>query len=419
MTFEFQTMAGQSPVDPVPDQPLKLPRDLRNLQNRTNSLLQKASVAGESARKTVEALDATDPQRNQKYLRLYELNLQWDGLQGRYNHLNSVVKNIKEAEQLQAAQKQLGEMKSQILSLNDKIQKLDTKTASLYDQKERYQLILEGIGIKTLCRLLVSDRTRIDDLESYSSFDSELSLILWTPYSLTNWQLNHLRAWPSNLDKMFPDNTPSAQKQPIMMVARLDGPTHEIAQGLIDKAITAEKTPLSGTAYIDARGRRKANPDFGSYEFTDDSLRKTAQILRENTALKVVLDDKEALFPPNSCPDTTLYCGWYSLKNYIDSFKFNLGAVGFHIASFEAQTLRSGTPDSNIWCQRLLEKGITATLGPVNEPFLLSFPLADQFFADLTGGDYCLVECFYRTKPFNSWQFTLIGDPLYRPKFDK
>ena len=203
------------------------------------------------------------------------------------------------------------------------------------------------------------------------------------------------------------------------MVARLDGPTPQIAQGLIDKAITAEKSPLSGTAYIDARGRKKANPNFGSYEFTDESLRKTAQFLRENTNLKVVLDDKETLFAPNSCPDTTLYCGWYSLKKYVDSFKFNPGAVGFHIASFEAQTLRSGDPDSNIWCKRLLENGITATLGPVNEPFLLSFPLANQFFADLTGGQYTLVECFYRTKPFNSWQLTLIGDPLYHPKFNK
>ena len=417
MTGEFQTIAGHTPAKPLPDEALKLPRDLSNLQNRTNSLLQEASAAGETARKAVEALPVNDPERSPKLLRLYELNLKWDGLQGRYNHLSTVVKNINDAKEIQIAQKQLREMQNQRTSLNEKIQKLTSESASLEDHKERYQLIFEGVGISTLCRLLVSDRIRIDDLSSYAAFDSELSLILWEPYSLTNWQLNHLRSWRSNLDKMFPDDTPAAQKQPIMMVARLDGPTLEIAQGLIDKALTAEKAPLSGTAYIDARGLKKANPDFGSYEFTDESLRQAAQYLRENTGLKVVLDDNEALFPPNSCPDTTLYCGWYSVRNYIDSFTFNPGAVGFHIASFEAQTLRRGDPDSNIWCKRLLEKGITATLGPVNEPYLLSFPLADQFFADLVGGQYCLVECFYRTKPFNSWQLTLIGDPLYRPKF--
>ena len=419
MTGEFQVLAGNPPDNPLPDQRLKLPRDLRNLQNRTSSLLQKASEAGESARKAVEALPTNDPQREKNIYDLHELNLKWDGLQGRYYRLSAAAKTINNPQQLQALQKQIGEMQNQLTILNEKIKKLSADFTGIEAHKERYQLVLEAVGVSTLCRLLVSDRIRIDDLASNAAFDSELSLILWVPYSLTNWQLNHLRTWPSNLDKMFPDAAPAAQQQPILMVARLDGPTREIAQGLIDKAITAEKTTLTGTAYIDARGRRKANADFGSYEFTDESLRKTAQFLRENTDLKVVLDDKEALFLPNSCPDTTLYCGWYSVKKYVDSFTFNAGAVGYHIASFEAQTLRRGDPDSNIWCKRLLEKGITATLGPVNEPYLLSFPLADQFFADLTGGEYCLVECFYRTKPFNSWQLTLIGDPLYRPKFNK
>ena len=28
-----------------------------------------------------------------------------------------------------------------------------------------------------------------------------------------------------------------------------------------------------------------------------------------------------------------------------------------------------------------------------------------------------LVECYYRTKPLNSWRLTLIGDPLYQSRF--
>ena len=38
-----------------------------------------------------------------------------------------------------------------------------------------------------------------------------------------------------------------------LMVSRLDGPDYKIIKGLIDKALTAEKTGLKGIAYIDSR----------------------------------------------------------------------------------------------------------------------------------------------------------------------
>ena len=56
--------------------------------------------------------------------------------------------------------------------------------------------------------------------------------------------------------------------------------------------------------------------------------------------MKVVLDKKPAVFPPGSCPDAALYCGWYSLANYVPAFKWNKGAVGYHVASSEATTLK-------------------------------------------------------------------------------
>jgi hypothetical protein len=62
----------------------------------------------------------------------------------------------------------------------------------------------------------------------------------------------------------------------------------------------------------------------------------------------------------------------------------------------------------------MLREGITATLGPVGEPYLHSFPEPRVFFEDLYKGE-CLVEAFYHSKPFNSWMLLLIGDPLYRP----
>ena len=48
------------------------------------------------------------------------------------------------------------------------------------------------------------------------------------------------------------------------------------------------------------------------------------------------------------------------------------------------------------------------------EPYLHSFPEPRAFFGELYEGR-CLVEAYYRTKPFNSWQLLLVGDPLYIP----
>jgi uncharacterized protein (TIGR03790 family) len=120
----------------------------------------------------------------------------------------------------------------------------------------------------------------------------------------------------------------------------------------------------------------------------------------------------EKLFEPNSCPRTAIYCGWYSLKKYVDSFDFVDGAIGYHISSLEAVDLRD--TNSTEWCPSMLEHGVTATLGAVAEPYLSSFPQPKEFFLELFNG-HCLVEAYYHTNPFNSWQMVLIGDPLYRP----
>jgi uncharacterized protein (TIGR03790 family) len=118
------------------------------------------------------------------------------------------------------------------------------------------------------------------------------------------------------------------------------------------------------------------------------------------------------LFAPGACPQTAIYCGWYSLKKYIDAFDFVDGAIGYHIASLEAVGLRDS--NSSRWCPAMLKDGITATFGAVAEPYLNSFPEPKAFFRQLFNG-YCLVEAYYRTKPFNSWQLVLISDPLYTP----
>jgi uncharacterized protein (TIGR03790 family) len=192
------------------------------------------------------------------------------------------------------------------------------------------------------------------------------------------------------------------------MVSRLDGPDHRIATGLVDKAIEAEKTGLKGVAYIDSRGIMR-NDMFGHF---DQSLRDLAILTGLRTEIPVKEERTAKLFAPGTCRQTAIYCGWYSLKKYVDAFEFVDGAIGYHIASFEALNLRD--PNSRQWCPSMLRDGITATLGAVSEPYLHSFPEPRAFFAELYQG-HCLVEAYYRTKPFNSWQLLLIGDPLYKP----
>jgi len=244
----------------------------------------------------------------------------------------------------------------------------------------------------------------ISGKETEASVDSELSMVLFGAYELYRWQPNMLR------------NTMPYWDYRTLMVCRLDGPDYKIVRDLVDKAITAEKTGLKGIAYIDSRGlvqrdlpaRRTA--DFPSY--VDQSLRDLAMLTRLRTEMPVKEEPTEKLFAPGASPQTAIYCGWYSLKNYVDAFDFVDGAIGYHISSFEAVDLRD--PNSSQWCPAMLRDGITATLGAVDEPYLHAFPEPKVFFLELFNGR-CLVEAFYRTKPFNSWQLVLIGDPLYKP----
>jgi uncharacterized protein (TIGR03790 family) len=241
-----------------------------------------------------------------------------------------------------------------------------------------------------------SDIDRIMGRETGAAVDSELSLVLSGPYELYRWQPNALR------------NPTAPQPFKTLMIARLDGPSYGVAKGLIDKALAAEAKGLAGTACIDSRGL------FGKdlYSFCDQSLRDLALLVRLRTSLAVQEERTAALFAPGSCPQTALYCGWYSVGKYVDAFDFVEGAVGFHVASFEAVNLRD--PNSTQWCPAMLQRGITATLGPVAEPYLHAFPEPKAFFGALFDG-HCLVEAYYLTVPFNSWQLLLIGDPLYRP----
>jgi uncharacterized protein (TIGR03790 family) len=244
--------------------------------------------------------------------------------------------------------------------------------------------------------------------ETGASFDSELSLVMWPDdFQLLRWQPNYLRPG-------F-DNSQLPKVYRTFMVSRIDAPTLALAKGLVDTAMKVESEGLQGKVYIDGRGMNVDGPNIspGSYEDYDRSLLVTAKGIEELTDMEVVTETTPELFQPGKCPDAALYCGWYSLGKYVDAFDWKPGAVAYHLASIEADTLRD--PASQVWCKKLLEDGVCATIGPVYEPYLAAFPRPNEFFAMLVEGNLTLVECYARSQPFNSWMMTLIGDPLYRP----
>ena len=178
---------------------------------------------------------------------------------------------------------------------------------------------------------------------------------------------------------------------------------------MIDDAIAVERTGLHGTCYIDMRRAKRGS---GYYDYDQDLAELYLRVLKE-TDLPVVVDRSPDLFKPGTCPDTALYFGWHSAGEYIPAFTFTRGAVAVHLASFELVSLRD--PNKGYWCPNLLRDGVAATFGPTAEPYLDAFPKPSHFFGLLLSGERSLVECFYRAKPYNSWQLALIGDPLYRP----
>jgi uncharacterized protein (TIGR03790 family) len=282
---------------------------------------------------------------------------------------------------------------AQLKQLRESLQEEKDAVAQLESQGQANTPAWQGRQLRLT--QIQMDIDRIEGKETDASVDSELSLVLSGPYELYRWQPNLLC-------------TPGPHPFKTLMVSRLDGPSYNIAKGLIDKALVAEAKGLTGTAYIDSRGL--ASKDM--YGYYDQSLRDLATLTWLGTTLPVREEQTEALFEPDSCPQAALYCGWYSLQKYVDAFEFVDGAVGYHIASFEAAALRDAT--SLQWCPAMLRHGITATLGPVNEPYLHAFPEPRAFFAALFDGR-CLAEAYFLTQRFNSWQMVLIGDPLYKP----
>ena len=178
----------------------------------------------------------------------------------------------------------------------------------------------------------------------------------------------------------------------------------------------ADAGALSGTVYVDAKSgaTAPATDEFGSYDSGDWNMWGTAAVFDEAGLYPVVFDTEASEFgtdpSPSWCDDALYYAGWYSYYNYNDAFAWTVGAVGGHLDSCSACSLRDGLT----WSSGALERGITATFGAVSEPYVAGMPEYDQLFLYLLqGADFA--EAGYEATQLSRWMMVWVGDPLYRP----
>jgi uncharacterized protein (TIGR03790 family) len=365
----------------------------------SKSLLSEVDGCSQKAIDRIKSMDNAAQQKTSymRWLRYYEL------LYGKAEALKMAIthQNIVEPPTAYEQANQLAMVKEHILLINEAEREHWPLAERI--KKGYYGSLEQAVGIKGTLLHLQVEIDRLSGKETGAAVDSELSMVLFDNYELYRWQPNELK------ERLFWVDTTT------MMVSRLDGPGPAIAKGLIDKALTAEAEGVKGRAYFDLRCAGGSDGPRGP-AYYDKSLLEAAEIVKEKTKWPVVVEKTSKLFGPGECPQTAIYCGWYSLQKYIPSFTFVTGATGYHIASWEAIHLRDS--NSSEWCPSLLKNGITATLGAVAEPYLTAFPEPKDFFEELLDGK-CLVEAYYRTLPYNSWQMILIGDPLYKFKIKK
>jgi uncharacterized protein (TIGR03790 family) len=227
--------------------------------------------------------------------------------------------------------------------------------------------------------------------------DSELSLLGVNTYNINAFVVNPL----------YQNDAPSElQRESVIAVGRLDGPTPQDALALVDRAVAVERTGLIGRGYVDIGGI------FPEAEKWFEDVAAQLNALGFDTAV----DRAPTTMPATArCDAPALYFGWYASDLNgpfaLPGFQFAPGAVALHIHSFSAGTMRSATIG---WTAPFVVRGVTGTVGNVHEPYLMLTHRPDFLLRALARGA-TLGEAALYALPALSWQPILVGDPLYRP----
>ncbi|MDR3377079.1 MAG: TIGR03790 family protein [Verrucomicrobiae bacterium] len=275
--------------------------------------------------------------------------------------------------------------------------------------KIRYAVLCYGMPLKIgpdpLLEQAEGSNGKPEANRDEAAVDSELT---WLPLLKMNVRLN------GPLPNPFYGSTNRAFLTPtngILLVTRLDGPSAEIANHLVDKAMAAETTGLMGRAYFDTR----SIPRNDGYYIGDAWLLAGAEMSRE-LGYDLEVDTNASTFPASyPMSHIALYAGWYdgdaSGPFALPTVEFMPGAFAYHLHSFSADTLRSS---SSHWCGPLLAKGATCTIGYVYEPYLALTLNVPVFLRSWAHG-FTFGEAAWVANQALSWQTTVIGDPLYQP----
>ncbi len=192
----------------------------------------------------------------------------------------------------------------------------------------------------------------------------------------------------------------------VIRVSRLDGPNVESVTRLIDRSLQAEAEGLMGRAYFDIGGPHakgdewmNAAGDLAVKAFFDTDFEQT----------KRPMDGRDRYDAP------AIYMGWYRQNAYgpwrAAKWSVPPGAIGFHLHSFSATTVRSTAKG---WLGAFVNQGYCATVGNVYEPYLEYTHHPHKLLEALLNG-HTFGEAAMYSNPSLSWQGVAIGDPLYRP----
>lgn len=359
--------------------------------------------AEQAMRAILQGIDALEPAKRAGPLKQFAQTLQQLGGSA------AVVRQFAAAQLADphlsdAERKKWEDLRRKVESAEAALAKLNTQNSTAANRQTMRQLVRENFGLFAYVRLLESQAAYLNNDQTLSATDNELALLWWNNYPRARWLINPLFYG-------FKGKEP-----PVLMVMRLDAPEPGTVRDMILSSLKAEHDGLKGRIVLDARGiaavDRGGHPSgYGEY---DQTIRNLAHLLQGTVRdMPLTFDDRPAVLPAHSVNSVALYCGWYSLRHYIPACQFNVGAVGFHVASFELVTLHS--PTETGWVHGLLNDGVVATLGAVAEPYLSAFPRADDFFPLLLTGKLPLAEVYWKTNPMVSWRMCFIGDPLYNP----
>lgn len=198
------------------------------------------------------------------------------------------------------------------------------------------------------------------------------------------------------------------------LVARLDGPTYEIARDLMNRCDYKEQFGMGGRQFVDTMGLKE-----GVRLPFDELLLKAVRWMEIDGGMKVIVDRNLETFPADTpMPTPSVYLGWsapHITGPFVKpGFKFWPGAVAIHFHPWSAASLRT---TERFWVGPLLARGAGLVIGDVFDPGLDGYIRPHVLMRSLTSvqrGQRAM-DVVWSCVPYLSWSTVFIGEPTYAP----